>query len=739
MSRLIRAMNFLHWPLWLKLSAGFLVAISIPLLIVGIVVGNSFTSFQQSELEDRVAQEGREHRHTISESLEESLLDLEVIASQVQIQQQIEAGSQAERVDPSDIEVTSRLLKTILDGSNQFSTLRLVLRDGIIIGQATPFLILTKLENDQGTPAYINANTALIQNRTQTITVETDGTIEISQTLNGQDGNLLGFVIATLDQQKTILQHLSHDEARYPTHSYLVVAGQNNILIASSEVPQPLLNSTVVRRAFDGQEGTDFYESSDQTQVAGYYASIADPTQPDSILFALVTEIRTDSFSNPVLDYTSGARLFVIAVGLMGVLVLLILLFNQIITDPIVHLYQAVQSMTQGNFDQPLQMTDRADEIGQLRAAFVDMRAHVRYLLDDLEARIATRARDISTTQEVSRYAATQRNLQTLMDQVVQLIIEKFPNIYHAQIFLIDSERQNAVLRASTGQAGQTMLLRGHRLAVGSTSVIGQTTAQAKVLHVRDTQSSSVHKRNELLPETRAELAIPLRLGEQIIGALDVQSQTPNAFSEDEVSILQTMADQVSVAIENARLYQESMRRLDDLEKVNREATRRVWQDFLYSQRTRQLSSQSGPITGIDLSALRQQAIEQGKVAIGEVSERGTIPIALPIQLRGQTLGAVEWELAANDLNENKLQLAQELANRLAVSLDNARLFQESQRATERERIVNTIAAKLTPQTEISEILQTAVREVGQALRAPQVSIRLHHNNGSHHTSHNGN
>jgi GAF domain-containing protein len=123
---------------------------------------------------------------------------------------------------------------------------------------------------------------------------------------------------------------------------------------------------------------------------------------------------------------------------------------------------------------------------------------------------------------------------------------------------------------------------------------------------------------------------------------------------------------------------------------------------------------------------------------MGDITGHNTIPVAVPIQLRGQTLGAVEWELPLDDMNENKLQLAQELANRLAVSLENARLFEESQRATERERIVNSIAAKLTPQTEVSEILQTAVREVGQALRAPQVSIRLHQPNGSSSNGTNG-
>ncbi|MCA9909560.1 MAG: GAF domain-containing protein, partial [Anaerolineae bacterium] len=119
--------------------------------------------------------------------------------------------------------------------------------------------------------------------------------------------------------------------------------------------------------------------------------------------------------------------------------------------------------------------------------------------------------------------------------------------------------------------------------------------------------------------------------------------------------------------------------------------------------------------------------------------ERETLPIAVPIQIGGAVLGAVEWEIPAKDFNENKLELAKELANRLAIGLENARLFQESQRAAERERMVNSIAARLASQTNISEILQTAVREVGQALRTPQVSIRLHGgkytangSNGSH-------
>ena len=459
-----------------------------------------------------------------------------------------------------------------------------------------------------------------------------------------------------------------------------------------------------------------------------------------------MTEADANIPVNQATSYFNSARLFPIIVGVTLIFVLLVILFNQIITPSLANLRQAMMGVSRGDFNQPIVGAARNDEIGAVNAAFLDMRVQVRNLLDDLEARVAARTRDIAATQEISRFAATQRNLQTLLDQVVQLIVEQFPNIYHAQIFLLDGERQYAMLRASTGEPGKVLLARGHRLAVGSVSVIGQVIEQQQNIIARDTATSQVHQRNEFLPDTRAELAIPLRVADEIIGALDVQSRYRNAFTEDEVKVLQTMADQIAVAIENARLYQEAVRRLEDIERANRIATLATWQEYIYGQRQRGLTSEAGLETKTDMSELRRNALSQGKIMTGTRTVNNTIPVAVPIQLGGQTLGVVEWELPADDLNVNKLQLAQELANRLAVSLDNARLFEESQRATERERIVNAIAAKLTPQTEISEILQTAVREVGQALRAPQVSIRLHqgtdtpitNGNGSNHSAMNG-
>ncbi len=147
------------------------------------------------------------------------------------------------------------------------------------------------------------------------------------------------------------------------------------------------------------------------------------------------------------------------------------------------------------------------------------------------------------------------------------------------------------------------------------------------------------------------------------------------------------------------------------------------------------LFSEAGHATEADVADLRRAALTSGQPVVGEATERQTIPIAVPITYRGQVLGAVEWELPESDFDYGKVLLARELVNRLAIGLDNARLFRESQRATERERIVNEIAAKLAGQTDIDEILQTAVREVGQALRAPRVDIQLSWSSDGHSTN----
>ncbi len=729
-----RAFSPADWPLWLKITVGLFVAMLVPLVIGAFIIQSGFGAFSLDAAKANLAQIGENQLASVTENVTQanSLLSRLVVDSE--LTETFTTLVEAQGTTFQDARRASLAMQREIAQLGYFSALRLVNTQGSIVAQATADQILTRRGFDTDSPSFIAAQNAAQSNRDQTVSISSgkDGLlVEFSHSVRNENNEILGFVIGTVDVQSAILSYL---DVGTTTNSYLVAPGQTAILINSKGVgPSSSQGQSVaVTRALAGQTATTTYLTGarQNNEMLGFYGAVPNPITVGQTMFALVTERPVAGIGNPTLEYLGGARLFVGAVGLVVVITLLILLANQLLIPPLVSLREAMQSVVDGDFTYHIEDVKRQDEIGQLGAAFVDMRTHVRGLLDDLESRIASRTRDISATQEVGRFAASQRDLQTLLDQVVDLIVEKFPDIYHAQIFLVDNDRENALLRASTGEPGKIMLARGHRLAVGGLSVIGQVTGQGEVVVARDTGTSQVHQRNELLPLTRAELAIPLKVGDVTIGALDVQSRIRDSFGTDESAILQTMADQVAVAIENARLYQESVRRLEEIERVNRGATLSTWQEYLWSQRERQLSSESGIQSGNDLSVIRQQAIKENRIIVGGITPNLTIPIAVPVQLRGQILGAVEWEIPANDLNENKLQLAQELANRLAISLDNARLFQESQRAAERERVVNNIAARLTPQTEIGDILQTAVREVGQALRAPQVSIRLHRANG---------
>lgn len=183
-----------------------------------------------------------------------------------------------------------------------------------------------------------------------------------------------------------------------------------------------------------------------------------------------------------------------------------------------------------------------------------------------------SRSRQLEAAGEVSRAATSLLALDELLNKSVNEILRAFPNFYHAQVFLLDDNNENAVLRASTGQAGRQLLSIRHSLPVGSASIVGQATSTGEYALIRDTdrtQSGAAWRPNQYLPETRAELAIPLRLGSRVIGAVDVQSKVVDAFSPNDIPVLQTMADQMATAIENARAYEQQLEAVERLKELD--------------------------------------------------------------------------------------------------------------------------------------------------------------------------
>lgn len=179
------------------------------------------------------------------------------------------------------------------------------------------------------------------------------------------------------------------------------------------------------------------------------------------------------------------------------------------------------------------------------------------------------RALELQTASEIARDTASTLSLDLLLNRIVNMLCERF-GFYHAAIFLLDDTETYAIIREATGEAGAELRQRGHRLAVGSRSVVGMVTGTGEPYIVNDVTNNPMYFANPLLPETRSEMGVPLKLGQTVIGALDLQSKNPNAFNQDDVTVLQILADQIAIAIENARAYELSQKAIADMKEVDR-------------------------------------------------------------------------------------------------------------------------------------------------------------------------
>lgn len=755
-------MRRLNIALSTKLNIIIIAAVLVPLMTLGFLMTNTLRSISLANLETFVEETGSRRQASIENDLRAALNEvnefvnanqsLMAFSLQQQISTQSDSNIEFETLNTLETQFRSQLLESGYFTSIQMITVQFnpynVVTRSDLEALAEPFsreaisTIAAGLDIDSGDTqvtgvTQADGDASRLGILTSILTEDTEGTRSV-----------VGYLLAEIDQQRVFIQNLVREDTVFDTYAYVILPSTNQVIADAEILNANLVDTTSLgaQRALANRAATattyNVGTEDAQREVVGYAASIV----IDDQAFALITEVSTDALFTNITQQIVGQVFVYVVTATVVILLFSLLATNQLVLPPIRRIRQAVLGILRGDFDTPVPDVARGDELGALATSFVDMREYVRDQTEDMNRRLAARTRDVRVTQDISQAVTAVRDLDTLMSQVVNLIVQNFPSIYHAQIFLLDEENRYAVLRASTGAAGRELLTRGHKLAVGSVSVIGQVTEQAQIIIARDTAESTVHRQNEFLSATRAELAVPLSLGGTVIGALDVQSKQRDSFDDDQVAALQTLADQITIAIENTRLYAESERLLRETRAEQSRETRRAWQQYLYQQRQAAITQTAGTQTGYDFRVLRQKAAQTGKTAVGTETSRQTVPFVVPVRFREQTLGMVEYEIPAADFNHDKILLAEELVSRLAISLENARLFQVIREATERERIVNSISAKLTNQNEIEDILQTAVTEIEQALRTPRVAIRLKtaqtdvsNGNGHHNDNSNGN
>ncbi|HEY89560.1 MAG TPA: GAF domain-containing protein [Thermoflexia bacterium] len=346
----------------------------------------------------------------------------------------------------------------------------------------------------------------------------------------------------------------------------------------------------------------------------------------------------------------------------------------------------------------------------------------VRERTVDLERRSA----QLEMAAQVAREAAEIRDVEQLLEQTVQLISDRF-GFYHTGIFLVDAAGEYAVLRAASSEGGQRMLARGHRLKVGEVGIVGYATGRGEHRIALDVGTDASYFNNPDLPATHSEMALPLRVRGNIIGALDVQSRKPAAFTPEDLTVLQTLADQVAVAIENARLFTTSQAALEATRRAYGELSREAWGELLRTKR--ELGARYDPQAILPLD---ERWREEMKLAVRE--KRAVLAvdarldtIAVPLTVRGQVIGVLDAHKpdAGGAWMPEEIALLETLAEQLGMALESARLYEDSQQRAARERLTTEITDKMRRAAGIEDIVQTAVDELYQALGTSRAFVRL--------------
>ncbi|HSJ89538.1 MAG TPA: GAF domain-containing protein [Anaerolineales bacterium] len=339
--------------------------------------------------------------------------------------------------------------------------------------------------------------------------------------------------------------------------------------------------------------------------------------------------------------------------------------------------------------------------------------------LEQINSQIGRRAGQFQAITQVTQAITSIRELPNLLPHVASVISEKF-GFYHVGVFLLDEVNEYAILSATNSEGGQKMLERNHRLRVGEQGIVGNVTRTGIPRVAMDVGVDAVYFNNPELPHTHSEMALPLKSGDQIIGALDVQSTERAAFTDEDIQMLSLLANQVSLAIENARLFEETRKALSESEAVGRQATREIWRSLPVDQN---LLGYRYTVTG---TAPLEKPIDLTGHTNGKekATPRETNRIVVPIELRGEIIGnLVVQSPSTGEMNSDQVDLIKAVAERVAISAENARLFDETTRRAERERKVSDITSKIRSVNDPQAMIQTAIEELRNALGASRVDV----------------
>jgi GAF domain-containing protein len=441
------------------------------------------------------------------------------------------------------------------------------------------------------------------------------------------------------------------------------------------------------------------------------------------VITGLQTWLRTNT--NQRIAFLVSILLTLVAFGILWVFT------HRVVARSLAQLIRVLDRWRGGELTARVEL-HTGDEFQQLGDTFNQLTAELNQSLRGLEKTVAERtlilqrrARQLQAAAEVGRAAVTIRDLDVLLPEVTRLVSIRF-DVYHVGIFLIDESGEYTVLKASNSEGGNKLLQKQHALKVGTQGIVGYVASRGEPRISLDVGSDTVHFKNPFLPETHSEIALPLSVAGKILGVLDVQSTRANSFTDEDTSILQLVADQIAIAIDNAHLLAQSRHALEVSQKAYSELSQEIWKKFLKSR------------PDLGYLANREGLAEDGNknrvypelsiaTQTGQMIRTDNNSIVIPIKLRDNVIGAFRLQkpAARGDWTDKEIELMKSIIEQVSIALEAARLFEDTQRRAERERLTGEITARMRTSNDPQEIMQIAVNELRKALNVSQAQVLL--------------
>ena len=410
-------------------------------------------------------------------------------------------------------------------------------------------------------------------------------------------------------------------------------------------------------------DGQEFFIAYTTIPNTGWrVASVAQANEVLAPATALQAEIQ--ALSNNLIT----RRLLPVGLGILVLIMLAGVFFTNLLVNPIEQLTEGAAKIGAGEWDTPLPHSD-LEEIDNLSNIMSQMATQIKGTLETLEQRVAERTENLELAAEVGRTVSQVNDLDTMLERATNLIQERF-DLYYVQIYLADENKTRLLLESGTGDVGKELLARRHNLLINAASINGRAALEKQPVVISDTSQSTTFRKNPLLPDTRSEMAIPLMVGDQVLGVLNMQSAVPNALTEESLPAFEALAGQLAVAVENATLLEQTEQARMEVEALARRQVRQNWNQHLDGIHKHEQIGFS-----FDHEELKPLDADDPKTP----ADNGSL-IEAPIAWVGEELGSLSVEMDTAVQSEENIELVNIVARQVSQQIENLRLIENAER-----------------------------------------------------------